>query len=60
MQTSLRAIANKARKNKKYRFANLYTMLNETNLHDCWKDVNKKAVPGVDKLIRTRLREEPY
>jgi group II intron reverse transcriptase/maturase len=50
MQTSLRAISNKARKNKKYRFANLYTMLNETNLHDCWKDVNKKAVPGVDKL----------
>jgi RNA-directed DNA polymerase len=50
MQTSLRGIANKARKDKKYRFANLYTMLNETNLHYCWKFVNKKAVPGVDKV----------
>lgn len=49
MQTSLRGIANKARKNKKNRFANLYTMLNEINLHYCWKFVNKKAVPGVDK-----------
>ena len=49
MQTSLRGIANKARKAKKYRFMNLYTMLNERNLHYCWKFVNKKAVPGVDK-----------
>lgn len=50
MQTSLWAIANKARKNKKYRFGNLYTMLNEVNLLYCWKFVNKKAAPGVDKV----------
>jgi group II intron reverse transcriptase/maturase len=50
MQTSLRGIANKAQKNKKYRFANLYTMLNEANLLYCWKFVNKKAVAGVDKV----------
>ena len=49
MQTSLRGIANKARRDKKYRFANLYTMLNEPNLRYCWSFVNKKAVAGVDK-----------
>ena len=50
MQTSLRGIANKARKAKKYRFVNLYTMLNVANLLYCWEFVNKRAVPGVDKV----------
>jgi len=50
MQTSLRAIANKAKRDKKYRFGNLYTMLKVENLQFCWKFVNKKAVPGVDKV----------
>lgn len=58
MQTSLRGIANKARKNKKYRFANLYTMLNKANLHYCWTFVNKKAVPGVDKRTARDYEEK--
>jgi group II intron reverse transcriptase/maturase len=50
MPTSLRGIANKARKDANYRFGNLYTMLTVTNLLYCWQYVNKKAVPGVDKF----------
>ena len=50
MPTSLRGIANKARKDATYRFGNLYTMLTVTNLLYCWRYVNKKAVPGVDKV----------
>lgn len=50
MQTSLREIANKAEREKKYRFQNLYTMLNERNLLDSWKYLNKSASPGIDKV----------
>lgn len=50
MQTSLEEIANKARKLKGYRFQNLYRMLNEEYLMGCWKQLNKKSAPGVDKV----------
>jgi RNA-directed DNA polymerase len=48
--TSLREIANKAEREKKYRFQNLYTMLNEMNLLDSWKYMNKSASYGIDKV----------
>lgn len=48
MQTELRAIANKAREKKTYRFRNLYTMLNRVNLEDSWRFMNRRAAPGVD------------
>jgi RNA-directed DNA polymerase len=51
MQTSLEAISNKARREKKYRFRNLYGMINEGLLQESWKRLNKKAAPGVDKII---------
>lgn len=50
MQTSLREIANKAEREKKYRFQNLYTMLNEMNLLDSWQYMNKSASYGIDKV----------
>ena len=50
MQTSLRGIANKARKDARYRFKNLYTMLNKANLRECWRYVNKDSAPGFDKV----------
>lgn len=50
MQTSLREIANKAEREKKYRFHNLYGMLNEINLFDSWKYINKSASYGMDKV----------
>ena len=48
MQTSLRGIANKAREQKDYRFQNLYGMLNEPFLKECFAKLNKKAASGVD------------
>jgi RNA-directed DNA polymerase len=50
MQTSLEAISNKAKKEKKYRFGNLYRLLNVEMLHESWRMLNKKASPGVDKV----------
>lgn len=50
MQTLLREIANKAKREKKYRFQNLYTMLNELNLFDSWKYLNKSASYGIDRV----------
>lgn len=48
MQTSLRGIAKKAKEFSKYRFRNLYGMLNTNLLTEAWKKLNKKAAPGVD------------
>ena len=48
MQTSLRGIAKKAKEFGKYRFRNLYGMLNANLLSEAWKELNKKAAPGVD------------
>jgi RNA-directed DNA polymerase len=50
MQTSLQGIAKKAKLNKKYRFRDLYRLLNEENLLDSWKYLNNKAASGVDKV----------
>ena len=50
MQTSLREIANKANREKKYRFQNLYTMLNKYNLLDSWSYLNKSASCGIDRV----------
>lgn len=48
MQTSLRGIAYKAGKLKDYRFQNLYGLLNEHFLTECFFKLNKKAASGVD------------
>jgi RNA-directed DNA polymerase len=48
MQTSLQGIANKADKDKKHRFGNLFVLLNEENLAYCWRFLNKEAASGVD------------
>ena len=49
-QTSLRAIAIKAKENGNHRFQDLYRCLNAPFLHSCWKDLNKKAASGVDEV----------
>ena len=49
MQTSLRGIANKAAKDKSHRFQNLFGLLTVGFLLWCWRFVNKKAAPGVDR-----------
>ncbi len=51
MQTSLRGIASKAKQDKKYRFVNLYGLLDKEALYLAWKDINKNESAGVDKEI---------
>ncbi len=48
MQTSLRGIAKRAKEDPKHRFGNLYSLLNEKNLLECFPQMNRKAAPGVD------------
>ncbi|MGH7771584.1 MAG: group II intron reverse transcriptase/maturase [Candidatus Binatia bacterium] len=50
MQTSLQGIAEKAKSQKGYRFRNLYGMLNERLLWECWRDIRKDAAYGVDEV----------
>jgi RNA-directed DNA polymerase len=50
MQTSLQAIAEKAKRLKEYRFQNLYGMLDIERLKEAWKKIKKKAAPGVDGM----------
>ena len=57
MQTSLRGIAKKAKQDKKHRFGNLYGMLDKEALYTAWKDINKKAAAGVDKVTAKEFGE---
>ena len=49
--TFLRAIANKAQRNKRHRFVALYRHLNEGLLTGCWSALNKRAASGVDRVV---------
>jgi len=57
MQTSLRGIAKKAQEQRKHRFGNLYEMLNEENLLDCWRYIRKDAACGVDRVSAREYEE---
>ena len=48
MKTSLRAIAKKAAEQKKYRFGDLYRLLNEENLRWSFFQLRRDAACGVD------------
>jgi len=50
VQTSLQGIAEKARREKKYRFRNLAGMLTEKYFQHCWKLLRKDAATGVDRV----------
>ena len=50
VQTTLERIAAKARREKKYRFRNLYTLLNEKILLDSWYKLNRKSASGIDDV----------
>jgi RNA-directed DNA polymerase len=58
MQTSLQGIAKKAERQKKYRFRNLFRMLNEENLRDCWRAVRKNAAYGVDGVSAREYEQD--
>jgi RNA-directed DNA polymerase len=50
VQTSLQGIAKKAASQPKYRFRNLYGMLDEEMLLDSWRFIRKDAAYGVDRV----------
>jgi hypothetical protein len=50
MQTSLWGIARKAKQDKKYRFGNLYGLINKQALYIAWKEINRSAAAGIDKV----------
>ena len=59
MQTSLLAIANKAKDRKHYRFLNLYRLIGDENfLLECWRDIRKNAASGVDRISAKRSKTE--
>jgi RNA-directed DNA polymerase len=49
MQTSLLGIANKAKQDKKYKFGNLYELINKVALYQAWRKTNKSSAAGVDR-----------
>ncbi|WP_352420676.1 group II intron reverse transcriptase/maturase [Proteiniborus sp.] len=49
MQTSLQGIARKAKQDSKYKFGNLYTMIDKQALYMAWKNIKKSSSPGIDK-----------
>lgn len=57
VQTSLRAIAQKAASQKKHRFRDLYRLLNEELLKDCWGAIRKDAAYGVDQVSAQQYEE---
>ena len=50
MPTSLLAIAKKAQEQKDLRFFNLYRLIDESFLLECWRDIRKNAASGVDQV----------
>jgi RNA-directed DNA polymerase len=50
MPTFLQEIAKKAEEQPKHRFGNLYELLNETFLKECWWGIRKDATYGVDQV----------
>jgi retron-type reverse transcriptase len=49
MPTSLQGRAQKAESQKGYRFRNLYGMLDDDFLTQCWRDIRKDAAAGVEQ-----------
>ena len=54
MQTSLRGIAEKAARDKTYRFRNLFGLLNVGFLLWCWNFLKKKSASGVDRVTASQ------
>ncbi len=57
MQTSLLGIANKAKQDKKYKFGNLYELIDKEALYEAWRKINKSSAAGVDKETAQTFKE---
>jgi group II intron reverse transcriptase/maturase len=58
MPTSLLGLANKARAKKQYVFRDLYVLINEEYLHECWGMIRKDAACGVDGVSVQEYEQE--
>src|SRR5260370_41004754 len=58
MQTSLLAIVKKAQERKDLRFFNLYRLIDESFLLDCWRNIRKNAAYGVDGISAREYGED--
>jgi group II intron reverse transcriptase/maturase len=58
MQTSLRGIAEKSALHKDHRFQNLMGLIDAGLLYWCWKFLNRKSVPGVDRVTYWQYGEK--
>lgn len=58
MQISLWGIARKSKQNKKYKFGNLYGLINKQALHTAWKEINRSAAAGIDKITAKEFGED--
>ena len=57
VQTSLQGIAEKARQDGKYRFYDVYRLINEEMLLVAWSEINKNAASGVDRVTAVEYEE---
>lgn len=58
MPTSLRGIADKAKRDKHVRFQDLYRLLNEQNLRWCFYQLRKDAASGIDGVTFVEYERE--
>jgi len=52
METKLRRIAEKARKDPYFKFTSLYHLMNEELLRECFKRLRKNAAAGIDEMTK--------
>jgi len=57
VRTSLQGIAEKARQDGKYRFFDVYRLINEEMLLVAWSEINKNAASGVDRVTARGYEE---
>lgn len=58
--TSLQGIALRASTCRDHRFQNLYQLLNEELLLECWGELNRRAASGVDGVTFAAYEEDLY
>jgi RNA-directed DNA polymerase len=58
MPTSLQGIAKRAQSQEKHRFQDLYGILNEEFLLDCWRFIRKDAAYGVDRVSAQEYEQD--
>ena len=57
VETKLRRIAEKARKEPGFKFTSLYHLMNEELLRGCFRRLRKDAAAGIDKMTKDKYAE---